>query len=176
MPDLASPEQTVRIERVEWEDDRAARLRAAMDAEIAPRYADLNAALTDEQAAARADAFVLDPATLRGVYLALEADGTPIGHAALRRLEVEGAPVAWELKRLITLPAARGRGVGALLIEAVEADAAAAGATRVVLQTGIRQPEAVGLYEKLGYAPIAAYPPYADRVPEGIYFARELHA
>ncbi|WP_344757297.1 GNAT family N-acetyltransferase [Gryllotalpicola koreensis] len=173
MNQAASAEQTVRIERVEWDDPRAAALRAEMDAEIAPRYAYLNDALTPEQLAVRAEAFVLDPATLRGVYLALDADGTPLGHAALRRLEAGGA-VEWELKRLVTVTAARGRGVGSLLIEAVETDAAAAGASRVVLQTGVKQPEAIALYERLGYQPIAAYPPYAGRVPEGVYYAKEL--
>lgn len=173
MSDVASAEQTVRIERVEWGDERAAALRAEMDAEITPRYAELNDKLTPEQLAARAEAFVLDPATLHGVYLALDGDGTPLGHAALRRLEIDGT-VEWELKRLVTVAAARGRGVGTLLIEAVETDAAALGASRIVLQTGVRQPEAIALYEKLGYTPIAAYPPYAGRVPEGVYYAKPL--
>ena len=173
MTDISCSEQTVRIEQVDWADDRAALLRMVMDAEIGPRYAYLQAELTAEQLAERAQAFALDPATLRGVYLALDADGTPLGHAALRRLEVAGH-VEWELKRLVTVESARGRGVGSLLIAAVEADAAAAGATRVVLQTGVKQPEAIALYEKLGYRAIAAYPPYAGRVPEGVYYAREL--
>lgn len=173
MSEISCPEQTVRIQRVEWADERAALLRMVMDAEIGPRYAYLQAELTEEQLAERAEAFVLDPATLRGVYLALEADGTPLGHAALRRLEV-GGHVEWELKRLVTVESARGRGVGSALVAAVETDAAAHGAGRVVLQTGVKQPEAIALYEKLGYRPIPAYAPYAGRVPEGLYFAREL--
>lgn len=173
MTHAASAEQTVSIERVAWDDPRAVSLRAAMDAEITPRYTALTRELSAEQQEARAAAFVLDPATLAGVYLALDSDGTPLGHAALRRLELDGR-VEWELKRLVTVPAARGRGVATLLINTVEADAAAAGGTRVVLQTGDRQPEAIALYEKLGYLPIPAYPPYAGRVPEGLYFAREL--
>jgi GNAT superfamily N-acetyltransferase len=174
MSETATADPTISIERVAWQDPRAVALRTAMDAEISPRYAYLQEALTAEQLATRAEAFVLDPETLPGVYLALDTDGTPLGHAALRRLEVEGAPVEWELKRLVTVAAARGRGVGTLLIAAVEADAAASGATRVVLQTGVKQPEAIALYEKLGYTPIDAYPPYAGRVPEGVYYAREL--
>ncbi|GAA4163932.1 hypothetical protein GCM10022286_25090 [Gryllotalpicola daejeonensis] len=168
-----STEQTVRIERVEWGDDRAAALRAAMDDEIGPRYAELQAALTADQQELRASAFVLDPATLAGVYLAIDSDGTPLGHAALRRLETENG-VEWELKRLVTIAAARGRGVGTLLIDAVERDAVANGASRLVLQTGIKQPEAIALYKKLGYEPIAEYGPYVGKVPEGLYFARAL--
>jgi GNAT superfamily N-acetyltransferase len=173
MSSPAHAEQTVRIEKVEWGDERAAQLRALMDAEIAPRYAELQAALTADEQELRASAFVLDPATLTGVYLALDADGTPLGHAALRRLETEGG-IEWELKRLVTVEAARGRGVGTLLIKAVEEDAAAAGGTRVVLQTGTKQPEAIALYRKLGYEPIAEYGPYVGKVPEGLYFARSI--
>ena len=176
MSEPASAVTAISVEKVEWNDPRAIALRNVMDAEIAPRYAYLQEALTPDELTTRAEAFVLDPATLSGVYLALGIDGTPLGHAALRRLEVEGAPVEWELKRLVTVEAARGRGVGALLIKAVEADAAAFGATRVVLQTGVKQPEAIALYEKLGYTPIDAYPPYAGRVPEGVYYARELRS
>jgi GNAT superfamily N-acetyltransferase len=169
----AHAEQTVRVEKVEWGDERAARLRALMDAEITPRYAALQAALTADEQELRASAFVLDPATLSGVYLALDSDGTALGHAALRRLEIDGG-IEWELKRLVTVEAARGRGVGTLLIRAVEADAAANGASRVVLQTGTQQPEAIALYEKLGYQRIDEYGPYVGKVPEGLYFAREL--
>jgi GNAT superfamily N-acetyltransferase len=173
MSHAAHAEQAVRIEKVEWGDERAARLRALMDAEITPRYAELQAALTADEQELRASAFVLDPATLTGVYLALDVDGTALGHAALRRLETDEG-VEWELKRLVTVAAARGRGVGTMLIRAVEADAAAQGATRVVLQTGTKQPEAIALYEKLGYEPIAAYGPYVGKVPEGLYFARAV--
>jgi GNAT superfamily N-acetyltransferase len=164
---------TVRIERVAWDDPRGVALRAAMDAEITPRYADRVARATPEERAARSGAFAIDPATMVGVHLALDEDGTPVGHAALRRLPV-GDGVEWELKRLVTLPTARGHGVGSLLVAAVEADAVARGAVRVVLQTGDQQPEAIALYEKLGYRPIPAYPPYTGAVPEGRYYARPL--
>ncbi|GAA2754207.1 GNAT family N-acetyltransferase [Amnibacterium kyonggiense] len=164
---------TVRVERVAWDDPRGVALRAAMDAEMGERYAHVGRSATAEEQAARARAFTIDPATMTSVLLAVDADGGVLGHAALRRLPRDAA-VDWELKRLITVPEARGRGVGTLLVRTIEEDAAAAGATRVILQTGDRQPEAVGLYEKLGYRPIPAYPPYAGAVPEGLYFARSL--
>jgi GNAT superfamily N-acetyltransferase len=164
---------TVSIEQVPWDDPRGVALRAAMDAEIGPRYADRVAAATPDERAARSRAFRIDPAMMVGVHLALDEDGTPIGHAALRRLDL-GEGVTWELKRVVTLAAARGRGVGTLLIAAVEADAVEHGADRLVLQTGDRQPEAIALYEKLGYRPIPAYPPYIGALPEGRYFARAV--
>ena len=164
---------TVRLEQVDWADPRAAALRDALDAEMGDRYAHVGRTATPEEQAARARAFAIDPATMTSVRLALDADGGVLGHAALRRLQ-HGPSVEWELKRLITVPAARERGVGALLVRAIEADAAAAGATRVILQTGDRQPEAVGLYRRLGYRPVPAYAPYAGVIAEGLYFAKDL--
>ncbi|KQM16441.1 hypothetical protein ASF83_11500 [Plantibacter sp. Leaf171] len=155
------------IESVSWDDERAVRLRAAMDEEMGARYAsaweDWNA-----EAAQRAQAaFTVDPADIRATFLAL-VDGEPVGHAALRRLGEE-----WELKRVVTLPGHRGRGVSRLLIAAVEDAARAEGAERLILQTGDRQPEAVRLYEWLGYEPIPIYPPY-EVIPMSLCYARQL--
>ncbi|KQQ52552.1 GNAT family N-acetyltransferase [Plantibacter sp. Leaf314] len=155
------------IESVSWDDERAVRLRAAMDEEMGARYAsaweDWNA-----EAAQRAQAaFTVDSADIRATFLAL-VDGEPVGHAALRRLGEE-----WELKRVVTLPGHRGRGVSRLLIAAVEDAARAEGASRLILQTGDRQPEAVRLYEWLGYEPIPIYPPY-EVIPMSLCYARQL--
>ncbi|MGT2426630.1 GNAT family N-acetyltransferase [Amnibacterium kyonggiense] len=164
---------SVRVERIGWDDLRGVALRTALDDEMGDRYAHVGRSATAEEQAARARAFTIDPAEIASVRLAVDADDGVLGHAALRRLPL-GPSVAWELKRLITVPEARGRGVGALLVRAIEEDAAAHGAERVILQTGDRQPEAIGLYRRLGYRPIPAYAPYAGAVPEGLYFARDL--
>ncbi|TFD85734.1 GNAT family N-acetyltransferase [Cryobacterium lactosi] len=146
--------ETVQLHVVDWTDPRAVALRAAMDDEIMPRYADRFTAPSAEDAAARDTAFAIDPATMV-VTLIATVDGVPAAHAALRMLGTE-----YELKRLVTLAGFRGRGLSKALIRAVETEAAARGARRVILQTGDRQPEAVRLYEHLGYTPIPIYPPY----------------
>ncbi len=161
------------IERTSWDDPRAAALRAAMDLEIMPRYALRDVSGSEAERAATARALTIDPATLEAVLLALEADGTPVGHAALRRLDVDGAE-EHELKRVIVLPPARGRGGATALVRAVEAVAAAAGAHRLILHTGDQQPEAVALYERLGYHRIPVYAPYAGTIPGSLCFARDL--
>jgi len=152
--------ETVQLHVVDWADPRAVALRAAMDDEIMPRYADRFVSTGDADAAARESAFAIDPATMV-VTLIATVDGVPAAHAALRILGKE-----YELKRLVTLAEYRGRGLSKALIRAVEAEAAARGARRLILQTGDRQPEAVRLYEHLGYAPIPIYPPY-----EAIWFS-----
>jgi GNAT superfamily N-acetyltransferase len=56
-----------------------------------------------------------------------------------------------ELKRMYTAPSARGRGVARRLLAAVEDAARARGRLRMILETGDRQPEAIGLYAASGY-------------------------
>ena len=146
---------TVQIVEVDWADPRAVSLRAAMDEEIMPRYADRFEDPDPEGETARASAFAIDPDTMV-VTLIATVGGVPAAHAALRMLGTE-----YELKRLVTLPEYRGRGLSKALIRTVEAAAADRGAARLILQTGDRQPEAVRLYEHLGYTPIPIYPPYS---------------
>jgi GNAT superfamily N-acetyltransferase len=95
-------------------------------------------------------------------------NGEPVAHAALRSLRDE-----WELKRLVTLPAFRGRGLSRALIAAVEDDVVLRGGRRLILQTGNRQPEAVRLYEGLGFTRIPVYEPYLA-IRESLCFERIL--
>lgn len=65
-----------------------------------------------------------------------------------------------ELKRMFVTPRRRGRGAGKALLAFLEAEALRRGCTRFVLETGIRQPEALALYEHNGYercGPFGAY-------------------
>jgi His/Glu/Gln/Arg/opine family amino acid ABC transporter permease subunit len=59
-----------------------------------------------------------------------------------------------ELKRIWTAPSERGRGLAAVVVGELEAEARGRGFTRVYLTTGPRQPEAVRLYRRLGYTPL----------------------
>jgi GNAT superfamily N-acetyltransferase len=105
------------------------------------------------------------------VLVARDDDGTPVGCGALRPLE----PGAAELKRMYVVPAARGRGISRLLLVALEAEAAAWGWTTLRLETGTRQPAAVGLYTAAGYRPVEAFGHYVtDDTDDSLYFARVL--
>ncbi len=155
------------IVRVDWCDERALALRSAMDAEISPRYADLADRTSPERAHEVARAFAIDPSDIAVTYLVLDGD-SPVAHAALRSLGGE-----WELKRLVTLPGFRGRGYSRALIAAVEDDVVRRGGRRLILQTGNRQPEAVRLYEGLGFTRIPVYEPYLA-IAESLCFERIL--
>jgi GNAT superfamily N-acetyltransferase len=92
-------------------------------------------------------------------YLADE----PVAMGGLRR---HGGPaeslVEVEIKRMYVVPTARGRGLSRLMLAHLEQRARELGAIRVVLETGLKQPEAMSLYETSGYARIDGFGHYAD--------------
>jgi len=67
-----------------------------------------------------------------------------------------------EIKRMFVSPRARGGGIGRHLLAHVEEQALAGGRRVLRLETGIHQPEALGLYERAGYARRGPYEGYAD--------------
>jgi predicted N-acetyltransferase YhbS len=85
-----------------------------------------------------------------------------------------GAGVA-EIKRLYVAPGYRRRGLGQLIVDALERTAAQAGHRSVVLNSGARQPEALRLYEQLGYGPVTPYGVYAC-APDAVFLGKDLPA
>jgi putative acetyltransferase len=86
---------------------------------------------------------------------------------------VEGFPKAcggfWahqdyvEIKRVFVDPSARGLGLSKMLMQAIEDAARDLGFRIARLETGIHQPEALGLYRKLGYV---TREPFGDYLPD----------
>lgn len=67
-----------------------------------------------------------------------------------------------EMKRVFVDPAARGKGVARVIMEALEREAARLGIDLMQLETGIKQPEAIALYRRCGYierGPFGSYRP-----------------
>ncbi len=67
-----------------------------------------------------------------------------------------------EVKRVYVDPSARGMGLSKALMQAIEEAARGLGFRVARLETGIHQPEALGLYKKLGYetrGPFGEYQP-----------------
>jgi putative acetyltransferase len=88
-----------------------------------------------------------------GAFLIAREHGAVLGCAALRRFaEGDG-----EFKRLYVVPAARGRGVGALLARRIVTEARSLGYARLLLDTLPAMRAAQALYESLGFKPTAAY-------------------
>jgi GNAT superfamily N-acetyltransferase len=166
------PFSSFTFENVSWDDHRAVRLRSVMDAEMSVRYANYTPEPEPAEVTARRMAsLAVDPADVRAVVLVLDDDGTPVAHAALRELRGD-----WEVKRVIVSDAHRGRGIARALMNHLESLARAAGVRRLILQTGDRQPDAVAVYERVGYTPIPIYEPYVETIPNSFCFEKVLAA
>jgi GNAT superfamily N-acetyltransferase len=125
----------------------------------------IEAALADlsERYGGDGDSTPVDPAQFtppEGQFLVAWLDGRPVGCGAWRTYH--GDPGVAEVKRMYTVPEARGRGVALALLRALEEGAREAGRKRIVLETGNRQPEAIALYLKAGYARIPDFGHYKD--------------
>jgi putative acetyltransferase len=120
-----------------------AALVTALDAELEERYPGLG---EDESPSA---------SDLPVAVVAYSGD-TPVGCGALRDL----GPGLGEIKRMFVLPQARRLGAARRMLEVIEARALALGYSAVRLGSGVRQPEALALYESAGYRRIALFGEY----------------
>jgi GNAT superfamily N-acetyltransferase len=106
-----------------------------------------------------------------GAFLVAYLDGEAVACGGWRSFD-DGGTVA-ELKRMYTTPDARCRGVARQVLVAVESSARSCGRTRMILETGGRQPEAIKLYLSSGYQPIENFGYYRD-APDVVSLGRDL--
>ncbi len=97
------------------------------------------------------------------------ANGDAIGCGALRP---RGDLIA-EVKRVYVRPAARRTGAARAIMATLEQLARDRGFNEIWLETGLRQPAALALYESLGYTRIAAFGDYMDD-PLSVCYGRRL--
>lgn len=133
------------IEERGWDDPDGAALRAAQRAELDGRYGNDNHEPGAAPSATDIDLFLVASAA------------TPVGCGALRRLDATSA----EVKRMYVVPPARGTGVAAAILRALEDAAADRGWTTLRLETGTEQPDAQRFYEREGYHRIPLFGVYA---------------
>jgi putative acetyltransferase len=84
-------------------------------------------------------------------------DGAAVACGALKRHDAS----IGEVKRMYTRPSHRGRRIGAVIVERIEALARQEGLQRLVLETGDRHPAAWTVYERAGFTrcgPVLDYP------------------
>jgi len=96
-------------------------------------------------------------------------DGTAIGCGGLRQLD----EVTGEVKRMYVTPESRGTGAADAVLDALEVHARKRGWTHLRLETGDRQPDAVGFYRRRGFERIPNFGSYAG-VDYSLCFEREL--
>ncbi len=95
-------------------------------------------------------------ATIKHVIVAYIND-QPIGCGAIKAYN----STTMEVKRMFVSPEYRGKGVATTILTALEKWAGALGYTSCILETGLQQPEAIGLYKKSRYEVIPNYGQYA---------------
>ena len=78
-----------------------------------------------------------------------------------------------EIKRMYTAANGRGQGIATQLLSELEAWAVELLFTSAVLETGYAQPEAIGLYQKVGYSQIPNYGQY-KHVESSVCFEKYL--
>jgi putative acetyltransferase len=147
---------TIAVESAEREDVRA--LLEAMSTYSADLYPPESRHGLDLAAYERPEVTLL-VARERGVALGCGA----------YQLEGDGSA---ELKSMFVVPEARGRGVGRAILAAIE-EALSGRVTTLRLETGTKQPEAIGLYESAGFSRCGPFGSYRDD-PLSIFMEKPL--
>jgi len=110
-----------------------------------------------------------DAAAPDAIFLVARIQGRPIGCGAIRRL----APGVAEVKRMFVKPGNRGRGLGMQILQQLEQAALNLGYSAIRLETGLKQPVAIRLYEKAGYERVPCYGQYLEN-PMSVCFTKRL--
>jgi GNAT superfamily N-acetyltransferase len=90
-----------------------------------------------------------------GVFAVVYHNTVPAGCGGYRWFDQTTRTV--ELKRIYIVPSSRGSGAGRALLSWLEHHALGAGARRAILETGVRNTAALGLFTSAGYGPVDRY-------------------
>ena len=85
-------------------------------------------------------------------------DEKAVGCGSLREYE----PGVAEIKRMYIREEMRGRGIAGMILAALEDWAKELDFSECILETGSKQPEAIGLYKKHGYQTMPSYGQYLN--------------
>jgi GNAT superfamily N-acetyltransferase len=105
----------------------------------------------------------------QGIFVIGRDAGQLVACGGVRLVEAE----VGELKRMYVVPAARRRGIARALLHHLEGEARTLGATRLRLETGLHQPEALALYASDGYVEAEPFGHYAG-APLARHLAKNL--
>jgi GNAT superfamily N-acetyltransferase len=94
----------------------------------------------------------------------------PVGCGCFKKFDNEIV----EIKRMYVAKEQRGKGIGAAILAELEKWAAELKIGSMVLETGYNQPEAIQLYEKMGYTVIPNYGQYSGMEETSMCMKKEL--
>ena len=78
-----------------------------------------------------------------------------------------------EVKRMFVKPTNRGNGIATMVLKEVENWTKELGFSKCILETGIKQPEAIALYQKNNYTQIPNYGQY-ETIESSVCFEKIL--
>jgi GNAT superfamily N-acetyltransferase len=141
---LTDLHNTILVSR-EYDHDDARRLVSALYEDQVARYGYADPA--------EADAASYRPPA--GRFLVAYVDGVPAACGGFRLHDLDRHVV--EIKKMFTAPGFRGRGLGWRILAELERRAREQGARRAILETGVRNTDALRLYTSNGYVPTNSY-------------------
>jgi putative acetyltransferase len=148
----------VAVSVTDWDHPEAERLRLAQRAELDERYGS-----DDHEPGAPPSAADIS------VFVLARVDDVAVGCGGLRLLD-EGRA---EIKRMYVEPFSRGSGVATAILRELESLARERSVTRLLLETGPAQPDAIRFYVREGYQQIPNFGPYVGGALS-VCFARDL--
>lgn len=158
-PSPADPSTELVIQQRRYTDPAVVALVRAVQAEYVVRYGG-------------PDETPVDPAQFdppAGVFVVGLLEAAPVACGGWRLYGQD----AVELKRMFVVASARRRGYAARILAELEDRARTAGRFRVVLETGTAQPEAVALYQRLGYQTVEPFG-YYRCAPQSVHLGKTL--
>lgn len=116
---------------------------------------------------------LVDLDTLAGAdmhFFVARRQGEALGTGALWHRD----PTYGEVKRIYVKPEARGLKLGRLILEKLEKNAREHGLAAMKLETGIHQPEALGLFAAQGFVKCGPFADYPADDPNSVFFEKRL--
>jgi GNAT superfamily N-acetyltransferase len=154
---------TLVVRAVPWNDPAGEALRVAQQTEVSARYGVPDSEPGPKPTAADIAVFLV------AFDVAEDGSELAVGCGGLRTLDDSHG----EIKRMYVIPERRGTGVSIAILTALEGEARGRGWSRLVLETGDQQPDAMRLYEREGYTLIPNFGYYADS-PLSICYEKKL--
>jgi putative acetyltransferase len=102
-------------------------------------------------------------------FFVVRRNGAAMGCGALLMHETYG-----EVKRVYVRPEARGSKLGKLILKSLEEEALKHRLQLLRLETGIHQPEALGLFASAGFEPCGAFGDYPKDDPNSVFMEKRI--
>jgi|EP01033_Poteriospumella_lacustris_P017805 putative acetyltransferase len=106
-------------------------------------------------------------------FLVARINGYPVACGGVKLYDENPDDVYCEVKRMYVRAAHRGKGLAKKILSLLEDQARAMGVRTLRLETGIYQPDAISLYEKVGYTRRGIYGDYKE-TDENVFFEKTL--